>query len=242
MVKMIIKRERRSRARLGGRQDACHLTSSLLTTDVRRRRKSLHQAVVKRSTRGEAGPAVSIQKTLVRERIQYMSFRPLLLVALSSSLVLAAGCAGANASAGANAGTSQATAATHTRSDGYVSRPETADIRGSCPAGYEQRPDVPEPAFKCIYDSFSPDPVAAKFGVAYPFLVHNHCGVQVEQFDDRVFVADGLYPSGTGPGGGRDAFGTMTLTSQDKAQFQGRAGYVVALHAVSAAPHMPGCD
>ncbi len=162
------------------------------------------------------------------------------LAVLACSALVAAGCS--TSAAGTAATPSPSAGGTQTREDGYVSRPETAEVRGDCPEGYAYQNDAPDSSYGCVYDSFSPDPVKAVLGKGYPFRVHNHCGVRVEQFDDRVFVADRLYPSGAGPEGGRDPFGTMTLTDEGTAKFQGRIGYVVTLHAASPLPKMAGCD
>lgn len=124
----------------------------------------------------------------------------------------------------------------------YFGRPETAKERGSCPEGYTQGvPPVTSQGapFRCVYDSFSSDPLTAEIGRAYPFdLGSLHCGLSVAQFDGHLYVPDALGPAWSV--GAPSQYGTMTLTSANHASFQGMSGSPIPLHAVSSV-RLPPC-
>ena len=126
----------------------------------------------------------------------------------------------------------------------YTTQPETSAARGSCATGYIQTDpkfDAPPPAYRCVYDSYSPTPIVATIGVGYAFsLGSTHCGVSVVQFDGALFVNDLLNANRFAPPINILPWGTMTLVSDDKARFVAVTGEVVTFHAISSI-QLPGC-
>jgi hypothetical protein len=122
----------------------------------------------------------------------------------------------------------------------YEGRVETAEIRGSCPAGYMElkgTPAPPSPEFRCVYDGYSSDPVVARVGTSYPFSLGSmHCTVEPQQFDHALFIIGGdgyITQQVTG-------FGTMTLVDPYHARYVDRSGGVLTFVAISSV-RVPPC-